>query len=58
MVVKIVTDSTSDIPEGIARELGISVVPVCVCLGDQEYRDGVYLAEWEFYQKPEYFTWN
>lgn len=39
--VRIVTDSTADIPGKIVNELGIIVVPLKVTLGDQVYRDGV-----------------
>jgi DegV family protein with EDD domain len=39
--VKIVTDSTADIPPEIAAELGIEVVPLRVEFGNTSYRDGV-----------------
>ena len=39
--VRIVTDSTADIPKKIANELGIVVVPLKVSLGGEVYRDGV-----------------
>lgn len=39
--VRIVTDSTADIPKKIANELGIIVVPLKVSLGGEVYRDGV-----------------
>lgn len=41
MSVKVVTDSTSDIPPEVAQALGITVVPVYVRFGDEVYRDGV-----------------
>jgi DegV family protein with EDD domain len=50
-VVRIVTDSSSDIPADVARELQISVVPMYVRFGTQVYRDGVELGTDEFYQK-------
>jgi len=40
-MVRVVTDSTCDIPAGLARELGITVVPLYLRLGEQTYRDGV-----------------
>lgn len=49
--VKIVTDSTADLPEEIAGELGIIVVPCNVVFGDEVYRDGIDLCREEFYQK-------
>jgi DegV family protein with EDD domain len=51
MALKIVTDSISDIPENIAKELEITVVPMVVNFGDQSYRDGVDLTSDEFYKK-------
>ena len=51
MTVRIVTDSTADLPPQIAGELGITVVPVYLRFGDKVYRDGVDISEDEFYQK-------
>lgn len=51
MAVKIITDSTSDIPSWVAQELGIAVVPLYVHFGTEVYRDGVDLSADEFYQK-------
>ena len=39
--VRIVTDSTADIPKEIVEELGIIVVPLKVSFGTEVYRDGV-----------------
>ena len=51
MSVRIVTDSTSDLPPEICRELDITVVPLTVNFGDTGYRDGVDLSTDEFYKK-------
>ena len=51
MTVKIVTDSTSDLPAQIVQELGITVVPVYLRFGEMVYRDGVDISEDEFYRK-------
>ena len=51
MTVKIVTDSSSDIPPEIARELGITVVPLSVRFGSQTYRDGIDIMPEEFYRR-------
>ena len=51
MTVKVVTDSTSDIPPDLARELGITVVPIYVIFGQKVYRDRVDIGEDEFYHK-------
>ena len=48
--VRIVTDSTADLPPGLASELGISVVPLQVAIGSKVYRDGVDLSPDEFYR--------
>jgi DegV family protein with EDD domain len=50
-VVKIVTDSCSDITPQLAREFGITVVPLYVQFGKQTYADNVDLSTEEFYQK-------
>lgn len=47
--VKVVTDSASDIPVTIARDLGITVVPDNVHFGQRTYRDGVDLTKEEFF---------
>jgi DegV family protein with EDD domain len=51
MVVKIVTDSSADIPEKIAKDLDISVVPLYVRFGEQVYRDRIDITEDDFYQR-------
>jgi fatty acid-binding protein DegV len=35
LTIKVVTDSASDIPLEVAKELGITVVPVYVYFGDR-----------------------
>src|SRR3990170_4011291 len=49
--VRVVTDSTADIPERLAQELGIVVVPLRVNFGTQTLRDGVELSKHEFYRR-------
>ena len=51
MTVKIVTDSTADLPVKLAEELGIAVVPVYIRFGEEVYRDRVDISEDEFYQR-------
>ncbi|MEW6243716.1 MAG: DegV family protein [Bacillota bacterium] len=48
--VKIVTDSTADIPPEVARELDIAVVPLYVHFGEDVYKDGVDLTPQEFFE--------
>jgi DegV family protein with EDD domain len=40
-MVKVVTDSSCDIPLEIARELSINIVPLYIQFGGKSYRDGV-----------------
>lgn len=49
--VRVVTDSLSDIPDEIARELDITRVPCFVHFGDSSYRDRVDLSIDEFYER-------
>src|SRR5216683_3273807 len=51
MAVRIVTDSTADIPLERAQALGIIVVPLTVFFGDEAYLDGVELDNPDFYRK-------
>ncbi len=51
MTVRVVTDSVSDLPGGITRELGITVIPLYVHFGTETYRDGIDLTSEEFYYK-------
>jgi DegV family protein with EDD domain len=50
-LVKIVTDSTADIPEELAAELEITIVPCNVHFGLETYRDGIDLSKEEFYTR-------
>ncbi|NLF02745.1 MAG: DegV family protein [Anaerolineales bacterium] len=47
--VRIVTDSTSDIPNEVAERLQITVMPVYVQMGGASYRDGLDLSREHFY---------
>lgn len=51
MVVKIVTDSLSDITSDIAEGLGITVVPLTVLFGQESFLDRVTMTTDEFYYK-------
>jgi len=51
MKIKIVTDSTADLPNTLVEELGITVVPAYVRFGKDVYRDRVDISEDEFYQR-------
>lgn len=50
-MVKVVTDSTSDLTHEVASQLGITIVPLYVHFGTESYRDGIDLTTEEFYRK-------
>ncbi len=47
--VRLVTDSTGDLPARLAREHGIRVVPLTVRFGNRIFKDGVDITPREFY---------
>ena len=49
--IKIVTDSTAEIPAATVARLGITVVPARVRLDGQVYRDGVDITSHEFFER-------
>jgi DegV family protein with EDD domain len=51
LAVRIVTDSTADLPVEFAHALGISVVPLSVIFGDEVYREGIEISQDLFYDK-------
>jgi len=51
MAVKIVTDSSADLPAELVQELGITVVPLYLRFGEEVFRDRVDISEDEFYQR-------
>jgi DegV family protein with EDD domain len=51
MPVKVVTDSACDLDDGVVAELGITVVPLSIRFGGDEYIDRVNLSPQEFYAK-------
>ncbi len=51
MTVRIVTDSTADIPQDQAKAAGITIVPLTVFFGDDAYLDGIELDNAGFYSK-------
>ena len=50
-MVRVVTDSTADIPADMVAALGITVIPSYVVFGAESYRDEVELTKQEFYEK-------
>jgi DegV family protein with EDD domain len=49
--VRIVTDSTSDIPPHVAQELGIKIVPLSVVFGEEALKEGVEISHDLFYER-------
>jgi len=50
MNVKIVTDSTCDLPGEVAKSHAITVVPCYINLKERSYQDGVEMSRQEFYE--------
>lgn len=49
MSIRIVTDSTCDLPPALAEQYGIVVLPCYINIGERSYLDGVNLSREEFY---------
>jgi DegV family protein with EDD domain len=56
MNVRIVTDSSCDLPAGVIAQYGIYVVPLYINVGSQSYLDGIDLTRDEFYKKLPVFS--
>jgi len=51
MSIKIITDSTADLPSALAKEFGITVIPAYLRLGEVVYRDRISFSDEEFYER-------
>lgn len=51
MSIKIVTDSTCDLPREFVEKYDIKVVPLSVNFGDDSYLDGIEISNKEFYDR-------
>jgi DegV family protein with EDD domain len=51
MTFKIIADSLGDVPPEVAKELGITIIPVHVIFGAESFRDGIDLTSEQFYDK-------
>ena len=55
MTIKIVTDSTCDLPAEVINELDITVMPLFINIGEEGFLDGVDITRKEFYTNlPDY----
>lgn len=50
MSVRIVTDSTCDLPSDVVSQLGIQVIPFYIRVGNRDYLDGIDMSREEFYK--------
>ncbi len=48
--IAIITDSTNDLPQALREQYQISVVPLTIVWGEQQFRDGIDLSPQEFYE--------
>ncbi len=53
MGIRVVTDSSADLPQPIVDVLDITVVPLYIHFGDDVYREGVDISHEEFYARME-----
>jgi len=51
VTVRVVTDSTADLPRELAESLGIIVVPLHIHFGEETFEDGVTITKDEFYRR-------
>ena len=51
MAVRVVTDSSSDLPSEMADQLGITIVPLNVHFGTEGFKDGMNLPTDRFYER-------
>jgi fatty acid-binding protein DegV len=49
--IRVVTDSTAEIPAYLVAKLGITVVPMELCLEDHTWRDSVDITSAEFLER-------
>lgn len=49
MTIRIVADSTCDLPQSVIAELEITILPLYINIGDKGYLDGVEITRREFY---------
>jgi DegV family protein with EDD domain len=55
MTVRIVTDSTCDLPAETIARYGIHVIPLYINVGNQGYLDGIDISRGEFYTRLPFF---
>ena len=58
MTIRVVTDSTCDLPASTIEKYDIKVVPLYINVGEEEYLDGIDITREEFYTKLPDFPTN
>lgn len=51
MTIRIVADSTCDLPQELIARHGITIIPMYINVGSQSYRDGLDLSRQDFYAR-------
>lgn len=51
MSIRIITDSTCDLPDSLVRKYRIKVIPLYINIGSNEYRDGIDITRQAFYEQ-------
>ena len=51
MTIRIVTDSSCDLPTDLVQQYGITVLPCYVVVDDQTFKDGLEIQAYEFYRR-------
>jgi DegV family protein with EDD domain len=55
MNIRVVTDSTCDLPKAVVDRYGITVIPIYINVGSKGYLDGVEMTREEFYTRLPHF---
>lgn len=50
MAIKIIADSTCDLSEDLLKKYDISIIPLCIVMGDNSYNDGLEVTPDEIYK--------
>lgn len=51
MAIRIITDSSCDLPKEIVSDLGVKIVPLSVSFGAETFREGIDIGPDEFYRR-------
>jgi DegV family protein with EDD domain len=55
MTIKIVADSTADLPKAVIEKYGITIIPAYINFSDRSYLDGIDITRKEFYEKLPFY---